>query len=108
MSQVRISVAKRALYQDLVNEYVKRELFPGGFGLCSRFIEGQSYLVDWPAKPDGFPCDWAWADIQRAAAMIGFGADAPWVNRPGTTVICCNDGLRPVTFVIERVEGDAT
>ena len=108
MTQVRITVAKRALHEDLINEYVANEQFPNGFGRCNQFVEGQSFDVEWPAKPKEFPCDWAWADIQRTVAMIGFGANAPWVNRPGTTVICCNDGLRPVTFVVERVEGDVT
>ena len=108
MTQVRITVAKRAVHEDLIAKYVDVTRFPNGFGQCSRFTEEQTFSVDWPAKPEEFPCDWAWADIQRAVAMIGFGADAPWVNRPGTTIICCNDGLRPVTFVVERVEGDAT
>ena len=106
MSEVQIKVAKRAVYEDLIQDYVNAERFPNGFSACPRFEEGQTFCVQWPKKPDGFPCDWAWADIQRAVAMIGFGANPPWINRPGTTVICCNDGLRPVTFVVERVEGE--
>jgi len=108
MADVKITVAKKATHTDLIQEYVNMDRFPNGFGLCPRFEEGQTFTVKWPAKPESFPCDWAWADIQRAVAMIGFGANPPWINRPGTTVICCNDGLRPVTFVVERLEGSAS
>ena len=77
MTQVNITVARRAIHEDLIAEYVNRERYPDGFGFCPRLEEGQRFTVEWPVKPEGFPCDWAWADIQRAVAMIGFGADAP-------------------------------
>ena len=68
---------------------------------CEKFAEGQSFLVDQfpPEKPEGF-CDWAWVDIQRNVAMAVLGAEMT----PGCAFTCCSDGLRPVTFHIERLD----
>jgi len=106
MATVRITVVKRAFHQDLSGEHIRAERYPEGFGPCSLWAEGQSFLVEgFPKKPEGFPCDWAWADIQRDVAMIAFGADLPWMKEKGTAVTCCSDGFRPVSFLVERIEG---
>ena len=58
---------------------------------------------DWPTKPDGF-CERAWPDIRHEVAMVMYGSTVPWVAEGRFTITCCNDGLRPVIFRIERVE----
>jgi len=35
---------------------------------------------------------------------VMYGGDLPWIRQPGTVVASCSDGLRPVSFLIERVE----
>ena len=105
MAKVRITVAKRAVHQDLVDRYVDKVRAPNMSAPCQRFAEGKSYVVDgFPAKPADFPCDWAWADIQRDVAMILFGARLPWMTRPGTAMPCCSEGFRPVSFLVGRIE----
>lgn len=105
MAKVRITVVKRALHDDLVKRYINRDRYPDGFGVCSLWEEGQQFdIEDWPAKPDGFPCDWAWADIQRDVAMVMFGGNPPWMVRDGMALTCCSDGFRPVSFLVERLE----
>jgi len=47
---------------------------------------------------------WAWADIQRDVAHLALGGDFSWINKPGSMVSCCTDGLRPVVFKLERAE----
>lgn len=58
---------------------------------------------DWPTMPDGF-CRRAWPDIRQEVAMVMYRASAPWITESGFTITCCNDGLRPVIFRIERMD----
>ena len=105
MKQVRITVLKRAEYPDLIDEYVLKTPEQAGYGACGLFRDGQTFIVgERPDKPVDFRCHGAWADIRRDVAITLFGGDAPWINRPGTMITSCTDGLRPVTFLIERIE----
>ena len=36
-------------------------------------------------------------------SMVLFDAKVPWIEEPGYTITCCNDGLRPVIFKVERI-----
>ena len=52
--------------------------------------------------PDGF-CGWAWRDIYKDLSVPQFGGDFyPWVNK-GEMITCCTDGIRPVSFKLERL-----
>ena len=105
MPRVRITVVKRAVHEDLIEKHLNKERFPDGFGPCELWREGQEFVVEgWPSRPEGFPCDWAWTDIQRDVAMVMFGADPWWMARKGAALSCCSDGFRPVSFLIERIE----
>ncbi|MFA9437964.1 MAG: TIGR04076 family protein, partial [Candidatus Bathyarchaeota archaeon] len=73
-------------------------------GKCDYFTDGQVIMVDFNLnQPEGF-CSWAWADIQRDIAHLALGGDFRWINKPGSMVSCCTDGLRPVVFKLERIE----
>jgi uncharacterized repeat protein (TIGR04076 family) len=105
MAKVRITVVKRVIHQDLVDRYLNKERYPNGFGICPLWKDGQQFEVEgFPAKPVDFPCDWAWTDIQRDVAMLLFGANPPWMVGPGMSLPCCSDGIRPVSFLVERLE----
>jgi uncharacterized repeat protein (TIGR04076 family) len=99
MTKCKITVLKRTLNQDLVDEYMKEKST-----LCDQFKEGQEFVVEAPwAQPAGF-CPWAWADLRPYIFAVATGADFPWSKRPDVTLGCCTDGYRPVVFKIERVE----
>jgi uncharacterized repeat protein (TIGR04076 family) len=103
---VRITVLKRTLHQDRVDEVISDQEFRATFARCPIFEEGQTFLsTDWPSKPDGF-CERAWPDIRHEVAMVMHDASVPWIEDPGITITCCNDGLRPVIFKIERLRED--
>ncbi|MEN6370024.1 MAG: TIGR04076 family protein [Thermotogota bacterium] len=105
MAAGRSTIVKRILHKELSARYIHAELFPRGFGLCSLFAEGQTFTArDFLTKPDDFPCDWAWTDIQCTAAVIDSDADFPWFKENGKVVACRSDGMRPVSFLIERIE----
>jgi len=106
MPRVKITVLKTTFHQDLVDQYVKNEAFKANFGPCSIFTEGQTFISeDWPTKPDGF-CERAWPNIQHEVAMVMYNATVPWIEEPGITITCCNDGVRPVIFKVERLPDD--
>ena len=95
---------KLALHQDLIERYIKKERYPEGSDAFSLWTEGREFVIeDWPERPKDFPCDWAWADIQRDVAMIMFGANPPWMADEGMALACCSDGFRPVSSLVERI-----
>ena len=105
MPKVRITVVKLAVHEDLIEKHIKHDRYPEGFVECPRWKVGDTFILEnWPGKPKGFTCDWAWADIQRDVAMVMFGANPPWMERSGSAITCCTDGLRPVSFLVERIE----
>jgi uncharacterized repeat protein (TIGR04076 family) len=97
--KLKITVLKRDLYKDLVDEYAVDKNTPA----CHALKDGQEFILDSPNMPDGF-CSWAWADLQRDVIAILFGANYPWINKPNTIISCCTDGLRPVTFKLEGMD----
>lgn len=100
MRQVRITVLRKQLYRDIAEKYLTA--YPDVE--CDFFEEGDSFLYEGGAvMPDGF-CPWAWVDIYRSvAALSAGGTHTPWQNRDGVNIVCCLDGVRPVTFLLEAV-----
>ena len=102
MKKVRITVLRKQLYRDLAREYLtdSRDIE------CDFFAEGDSFLYTGGAvMPEGF-CPWAWVDIYRSVSALANGATcAPYMKRDGVTLACCTDGMRPVTFLLEAVDG---
>jgi len=106
LPRVRITVVKRTAHMDLLESHLKRDEFPDGYGPCELLREGQVFVIEGslPRKPDDFPCGDAWCDIQRNLASVMYGGDLPWVKQRGTAFASCCDGMRPVSFKIERIE----
>lgn len=103
MPKCMITVLKRMVNPDLIDEYTRDEHnMPNK--PCDHFEDGQEFVVDdWNQVPEGF-CAYAWADIHRdVAILMSGGSYMPWIKE-GTTITCCTDGLRPVVFKIEKME----
>ena len=99
---LHITVLKRAAFDDLIAEYVPQHR-KATYGPCERFEDGQVFEVRGGTPPPGF-CARAWASLFGDLAVVELGGDAPWINRNNTMITCCNDGLTPVVFRIERIE----
>ncbi len=103
MRQVKITVLKTTLDQELAGQYG----IPG-LGPCPMHQAGQTFLADY-AKPDGL-CDEAWKAIYQYVFALAHGAESglfyygDWIDRPGVAIVCCNDGLRPVIFKLEATD----
>ncbi len=104
MPRSRVTVLKRTINQELVDEYLVDEC--KGLGLCDCFEEGQEIVIeDYSVVPDGF-CASAWADIRRDILTVAMGADIPGIRQPGTAISSCADWFRPVLFKVERMPPD--
>jgi len=106
LSKAQITVLKRTFQKDLLEREITDAGFRQSFEPCPIHREGQSFIAEgWPTQPEGF-CPPAWADIRHEVEMVMHGATPLWIASEGKTVTCCNDGLRPVIFRIERIESE--
>lgn len=101
MKKVRITVLRKQLYKDFAEEF----LTDGSDVECDFYQVGQTFFYEGGAEmPAGF-CSWAWVDIYHSVSALSGGATyAPWQKRDYMSVVCCTDGIRPVTFLLEAVE----
>jgi len=104
MPKCKITVLKRTINQDLIDEYLEDPY--KAIGLCECFEEGQEFVIDPSAMPEDFlsRCAWARADIRRDILTVAYGGDMPGMKQRGTVITGCTDWLRPVIFKVERME----
>ncbi len=69
---------------------------------CGLFEDDQEFIVENLRMPEGF-CTSAWVSIYGNIRLLGFGGNLPWFKEKGIAINCCNDGLRPVIFKLERI-----
>lgn len=100
----KITVLKTLYHQDLAAEYRRPDVHRGP---CPFFSEGQEFIVKYLAeRPASFACDWAWNDIHKILLAMMLKADfSTWMVDPNTFITCCTDGIKPVVFKLERIEG---
>ena len=93
MTKCKITVLRKMFNEDYAKQYcVNPET-----SVCTAFQEGQTFLLDSANKPDGF-CEEAWSAITR------YVFEGSWMNDGNTMIACCNDGIRPVVFKLERID----
>ena len=103
MKKVRISVKKIAQYDDLIAQYENPMEHA-----CS-MEPGQVFTANGWARPDGF-CESAWESISPFVMTLAYGGTNiydGWMKDPRSAMISCNDGFRPVSFLIEALDEDA-
>ena len=104
MPRCKITVLKRTINQDLIDEYLEDSY--KDIGLCECFGEGEEFVIDPSVVPEDFcaRCAWAWADIRKDILTVAMGANMPGIRQPGTVITGCTDWLRPVIFKVERTD----
>ncbi len=101
----KITVLKREYNQELADKYLANPKV----GPCDLFKDGQEIIIDsdgfWKMLYGNF-CSEAWDCISRYvyAAIQGGSIMRDWTNDEKIMIACCNDGVRPVIFKIERIE----
>ncbi len=99
--QVKITAVRAADYRDLQSVYENPIEHT-----CDVRV-GDSWISDGLHRPDGF-CESAWGSIKDFVYELGAGGGdffGGWMQNPHSAMLSCNDGFRPVSFLLEAVEG---
>ena len=103
MKKVRITVMRAARYDDLIQRYEN----PIQHACDMR--EGQVFVADGWQRPEGF-CGSAWESLSPFVMTLAHGGEDlydGWMKNKRSAMISCNDGFRPVSFLIEALDGEA-
>ena len=103
MKKVRITVMRTAHYDDLIERYENPIEHP-----CD-IREGQVFVADGWRKPAGF-CDSAWESLSPFVMTLAHGGGDfynGWMKNKKSAMISCNDGFRPVSFLVEALDEEA-
>ena len=103
MKKVRITVMRTAHYDDLIERYENPIEHP-----CD-MREGQVFVADGWRKPEGF-CDSAWESLSPFVMTLSHGGGDfydGWMKNRKSAMISCNDGFRPVSFLVEALDEEA-
>ena len=103
MKKVKITVMKTACYPDLIEQYEN----PIPHACDMR--EGQVFLANGWKKPQGF-CDSAWESLSPFVLALAHGGEDfynGWMKNKRSAMLSCNDGFRPVSFLLETMDAEA-
>lgn len=100
MKKVRITAIRQTTYPDLMAKY------ENPIEHTCDVLEGQSWVSVDGQKPDGL-CPEAWKTMREFVEALARGEGNffdGWMKNPYSAMISCNDGFRPVSFLLETVE----
>lgn len=101
MKQIKITVMRKVCHCDLMERY--ENLIEHACDLQ----EGQVFVTEGWVKPDGL-CESAWQSLSPFVMALAHGASDlydGWMKNPRSAMVSCNDGSRPVSFLVEVVDG---
>lgn len=100
MKQVKITVMRMTCYRDLMEKYENPIEHA-----CNMQI-GNTFLVENCEKPADM-CDSAWETLFPFVKELAEGGGNffdGWMRNPHSAMLSCNDGFRPVTFLVEAID----
>ena len=103
MKKVRITVMRTARYDDLIERY------ENPISHACHMQEGQTFVANGWQRPDGF-CDSAWDTLSPFVMTLAHGGEDfydGWMKNKRSAMLSCNDGFRPVSFLIETLDEEA-
>ena len=103
MYKIKITVIRKARYDDLIEKYENPIEHA-----CDMKV-GQEFIANGWQKPDGM-CQSAWDSMSAFVMALSHGAEDfydGWMKNKKSAMISCNDGFRPVSFLIEALDEDA-
>lgn len=99
MKDVRITVMRITEYKDLIAQ------FENPIEHTCSMREGMVFIARGGECPEGF-CDSAWSSVKPFVQELASGGGNfydGWMKNPKSAMISCNDGFRPVSFLLEAV-----
>ena len=103
MRKVRITVMKQVCHTDLIERYEN----PIEHACDMR--PGQVFIAQGWNRPEGL-CLSAWESMSPFVMTLAHGGGDfydGWMKNPRSAMISCNDGFRPVSFLLEALEEEA-
>lgn len=103
MKKCRITVMRKADYKDLSDKY------ENPIEHACDLHEGQVFISNGWERPEGM-CQSAWDSMSAFVMTLSHGGSNfynGWMKDPRSAMISCNDGFRPVSFLIETLDEDA-
>lgn len=103
MKKVKITVMKMARYDDMIAIYENPIQHA-----CDMEV-GRVFTANGWQKPTGF-CDSAWDSISPFVMTLSHGGENlydGWMKNRKSAMISCNDGFRPVSFLLETMDEEA-
>ena len=100
MKKVKITVVRKIHHADL------SAIYENPIEHACDIVEGDEYISVDGAMPEGF-CESAWQSMQPFVMTLAHGGSNfynGWMKNPYSAMISCNDGFRPVSFLIEAIE----
>ncbi|MBQ9994200.1 MAG: TIGR04076 family protein [Clostridia bacterium] len=103
MKKVRITVMSMAHYADLIEQYENPIEHA-----CDMKL-GQVFIANGWARPEGM-CLSAWDTMSSFVMALAHGGEDfydGWMKNKKSAMISCNDGFRPVSFLLEALDEEA-
>lgn len=100
MKKIRITVMRKACYRNLMEQY------ENPIEHACDMEEGQVFIANGWEKPEGL-CESAWQSMSPFVMALAHGGSNfydGWMKNERSAMISCNDGFRPVSFLIEVIE----
>lgn len=98
--KIKITVMKKVCHQDLIERY------ENPLDNACDMVEGAVFIADGWKRPEGL-CESAWESMSPFVMGLAHGAEDfynGWMKNPKSVMISCNDGFRPVSFLIEVID----
>lgn len=100
MKKVKITVMRITVYGDLIAKY------ENPIEHACELKVGDVFFSENGERPVGF-CESAWSVMAEFVAELARGGGNfydGWMKNEKSAMISCNDGFRPVSFLLETVE----
>jgi uncharacterized repeat protein (TIGR04076 family) len=100
MYDVRITAVRKSEYLDLMERY------ENPIEHTCDVMTGDEWIAMGGERPEGF-CESAWGSMEWFVRELAEGRGNfydGWMKNPYSAMISCNDGFRPVSFLLERIE----
>ena len=97
---VKITVIRKTEYPDLMARY------ENPIEHSCDISEGDVFISRGGERPEGF-CESAWESMEKFVRELAAGGGdfyGGWMQDVHTAMISCNDGFRPVSFLLKTIE----
>lgn len=103
MKKVKITVIRMACYKDLMAQY------ENPIEHACNMTVGKVFIANGWQRPEDM-CESAWETMSPFVMALSHGGQNlydGWMKNPKSAMISCNDGFRPVSFLIEALDEEA-